>query len=121
MQLRIYTRGIDLTENIKRQAYEKLDIALDRLEGDIVSISVWLIDTNGPVLGGIDKSCRIVVLLRMQDSIVVEDIDENLGTVIDRTTDRLGVVACQRADIFNTGRKRYRGYVDSDDASEFNW
>ena len=48
MQFSIHAHGIDLTETIKRQAHEKLELALDRLEDDVVSISVFLIDTNGP-------------------------------------------------------------------------
>ncbi len=121
MQLCIHTRGIDLTEAIKRQTYEKLDLALERLGDDIEKIQVSLTDTNGPLLGGIDKSCQIVVSLHQQDAIVVEGIDRHVDTVIDRTTDRLGVVACQRADANNKHRKRYRGYVDSDDVAEFYW
>jgi hypothetical protein len=121
VQFCIYTHGIDLTETIKRQTYEKLDLALDRFEDDIEHISVFLVDTNGPLLGGIDKSCRIVVLIRKQESIVVEDIDENVDVVLDRITDRLGVVASQRADNLKRSRKRYRSSVDADDVYDFNW
>ena len=39
--------------------------------------SVYLVDTNGPFLGGEDKACRIVVQIHDQDSIVVEDCDES--------------------------------------------
>ena len=42
MQPCIYTHGIDLTETIKRQTYEKLELARDRLEDNIVSISADL-------------------------------------------------------------------------------
>jgi hypothetical protein len=98
MQLFIQTSGIDLTDSLKRQTYEKLDMALDRLGADIESISVHLIDINGPFLGGIDKACRIVVSVRDQESIVAEDIDASVSVVVDRTTDRLGVLASQRVD-----------------------
>ena len=54
--------------------------------------SVYLFDTNGPFLGGVDKACNIVVQIHDQDSIVVEDCDESVDGVIDRITDRLGVV-----------------------------
>jgi ribosome-associated translation inhibitor RaiA len=96
MQLCIHAHGIELTDSFKRQTYQKLELALDRLEEQIPTITVYLIDTNGPFLGGVDKACRIVVQIRDQDSIVVEDCDENVDAVIDRITDRLGVVACQR-------------------------
>ncbi len=98
MQLCIHTQGIDLTETIKLKASQKLDLALDRMEDDIVRVSVYLIDTNGPFLGGVDKACRIVVQIQHQDSLVLEDIDENVDVVLDRITDRLGVAASQRMD-----------------------
>ncbi len=121
MQFSIYTHGIDLTEAIKRQTYKRLDVALDCLESDVESIHVRLVDTNGPFLGGVDKACQIIVALREQDTIVVEDIDETVDAVLDRTTDRLGVIACQRLDSLSKQRKRFRGYVDSDDSTEFRW
>ncbi|XZE21017.1 hypothetical protein SH449x_000910 [Pirellulaceae bacterium SH449] len=99
MQMCIHTHGIDLTDAIKRQTYQKLELALDRLENQISDISVTIYDTNGPFLGGVDKACRIEVRIRDQDPIIIEDIDEKVDVVIDRITDRLGVVACQRIDI----------------------
>jgi ribosome-associated translation inhibitor RaiA len=98
MEVCIQAQGIHITDEIKRQMFEKLALALDRLEKDILDVSVCLEDINGPLLGGEDKACRIVVRLRKQDSLVVEDIDESVEMVIDRVTDRLGVIACQRFD-----------------------
>lgn len=106
MQLCIHAHGIELTDSIKRQTYQKLELALDQLEEHIPTISVYLIDTNGPFLGGIDKACRIVVQIRNQDSIIVEDCDESVDVVIDRITDRLGVVACKR---LRTSRRAFVG------------
>lgn len=119
MQLTIHAHGISLTEEIKRQAHQKLDLALDRLGEDVDRISVYLIDTNGPLLGGIDKACRIVVLLHSQDSLVVEDVDKSVDVVIDRITDRLGVAACQRADSLRKNRNPQRRLFDPEDFPSF--
>jgi hypothetical protein len=121
MQLCIHTHGIDLTEKIKRQAYAKLDVALDRLEDVIVSVSVYLIDTNGPLLGGVDKACRIIVQIREQAPLDLEAIDENVDVVLDRSIDRLGVAACQRADSLPGKRRQFRDWVDSEEFSDFKW
>jgi len=118
MQLCIHAHGIDLTEPIKRQAYEKLELALDRLEKQITCISVYLVDTNGPLLGGVDKACRIVVQIDKQESLVVEDCDESVCVVIDRITDRLGVVASQRIDALRRKQGRFRGRLSFNNTTE---
>ena len=114
MQLCIHTHGIDLTDAIKKQTYQKLELALDRLEGQICDIRVTIVDTNGPFLGGVDKACRIEVQIRDQDPIIIEDCDECVDEVIDRITDRLGVIACQRIDICRRTKSQHSGWFQSD-------
>ena len=109
-----------MTEPIIRQAYEKLELALDRLEKQITCISVYLIDTNGPLLGGVDKACRIVFQIDKQESLVVEDYDENVHVVIDRITDRLGVVACQRFEALYGKRRRIQRWRSDDNQNSTN-
>jgi hypothetical protein len=121
MQLCIHSHGIELTDSLKRQTYEKLEFALDRLEEKIRTISVYLFDTNGPLVGGVDKACRIIVQIRDQESIVVEDCDERVDVVIERITDRLGVVACQRIDTRRRAHVGIRSWLigESHDEQEF--
>jgi len=116
MQLCIHVHGIDLTEHNKRQAYEKLELALERLEQEVTCISVYLVDTNGPLLGGIDKACRIVVQIDKQESLILEDCDESVQVVIDRITDRLGVAASQRFEALYGKQIRIRKWllIDND-------
>lgn len=115
MQLLIHAHGINLTESVIRQTYQKLELALDRLEDEIESIDIYLVDTNGPLLGGIDKACRIVVRVRKQDCIEMEDIDVSVDVVIDRITDRLGVAACKRAKLLPRNQKPPRRWLGMDD------
>ncbi len=116
MQFCLHAHGIDLTEEVKRKALQQIDLALDRLEKDIEKVSMYLVDINGPLHGGIDKACRIIVQIRKQDSLVLEDIDANVDVVINRITDRLGVIACTRADSLQRNRNLYRRWlVDSTD------
>lgn len=119
MHYSIQTQGIDLTQRLKRQTYEKLGLALDRLEHEIERIIVILIDINGPLLGGVDKACRIEVKMHHQDPLVVEDIDEKVDEVIERATDRLGVVAGQRADLLRRIHKQKMRLLSADRDTEY--
>lgn len=98
MQLIIHAHGLDLTTRLKRQTYEKIDLALDRIADEVEVVRVFLADTNGPELGGVDKACRIVVTIRQHAPIEVSDMDENVHEVVDRATDRLGIIACECAN-----------------------
>jgi len=118
MQFCIHAHGIDLTERVKRQAYQKLELALDRLEQQVTCISVYLIDTNGPLLGGVDKACRIVVQIKNQDSLIVEDCDESVHVVIERSTDRLGVAASQRIDALKLEQRGFRNWLSYRNTTE---
>lgn len=46
-------------------------------------------DINGPDRGGADKLCRVVLRLKDNSILVVEDLGANMMEVIDRVTDRL--------------------------------
>jgi len=118
VQLSIHAQGIDLTEQVKKQAYQKLELALDRLEQQVTCISVYLIDTNGPLLGGVDKACRIVVQIKNQESLIVEDCEESVHVVIERCTDRLGVVASQRIDALKLKQRGFRNWLSYRNTTE---
>ncbi|MCE3017463.1 MAG: hypothetical protein ACK56W_02430 [Pirellula sp.] len=119
MQLFIYAHGIDLSESVIRQTHQKLQLALDRLEEHIETIHVYLVDNNGPLLGGIDKLCRIVVQVRKQECIEMEDIDSRMDAAIDRLTDRLGVAASKRAETLLRHSKPARRWLGFDDSIVF--
>ena len=119
MQVFIHSHGINLSESVIRQTYQKLELALDRLEEDIETIHVYLVDTNGPLLGGVDKSCRIVVQVRRQDCIEMEDIDSHVDAVIDRLTDRLGVAASRRVEALLRNKKTTRRWLGFDESLVF--
>jgi len=116
MRLCIHTHGVLLTDALRRFASEKLHIALERLQGRVQKIQLHLIDTNGPNRNGRDKSCRVVVQIHHQKSLVLEDHDSNLGIVIDRITDRLGVAVHRRADRLRI--KRAKSWRDSPMSNE---
>ena len=115
MQLCIHTQGVEVDENFRTMAKQKLDLALDLLEDRVKKISIYIIDTNGPERGGEDKFCRVVVNIHKQDSLVLEDRDASVGVVVDRITDRLGVAACRRAEKLRDKRVKpshWKPYVD---------
>ena len=111
MRLSIHTKGVVLSEELRRFASEKLAVALERLVGSVQMIQLHLTDTNGPDRNGPVKSCRVVVQINNQESLIVEDCDESVYIVIERSTDRLGVAASQRMDAMKIENREFRNWL----------
>lgn len=76
--------GPDLREEVERRVY----FALGRFADVIRKVEVSVADVNGP-RGGIDKSSRIVVLLKPAEEVVAEATDVTVMAAIDRTCYRV--------------------------------
>lgn len=94
----------DLTAHVER----RLRFALSRFSGRIRRVNVFLADQNGP-RGGIDKTCRIVVLLRDGGSVVAEVNDVDWIIAVDRATTRIGHTTSRDLARRRAGRRGIRG------------
>jgi putative sigma-54 modulation protein len=96
----------DLTAHIER----RLRFALSRFSGRIRRVNVFLADQNGP-RGGIDKTCRIVVILRDGGNVVAEVNDVDWVIAVDRATTRIGHSTGRDLARRRAGRRTTRGAV----------
>lgn len=85
----IHIRGVGLALNSGDRDYlrRKLDTKLGKFGEAIERASVRIEDVNGP-RGGIDKVCRIKVVLSGLPSVLVEERHASLQGAMDRTLDR---------------------------------
>ena len=67
----IRPRGLELGESQHEYIRRKLDRRLGRFAPVIDRVSVRVTDVNGP-RGGVDKSCRVKVVLKQMETVVVE-------------------------------------------------
>jgi len=58
---------------------------------------VRLSDVNGP-RGGVDKCCRIQIILKGLPDVVIEDVEADLYVAIDRATERAGRTVVRKVD-----------------------
>lgn len=87
MHLDIQTNGFSITDGIRDYTKRRMQFAVDRNDGHIMSARVRLSDINGP-RGGVDKCCQIDLALAGQNNIVIEDTEADLYVAIDRASDR---------------------------------
>ncbi|OGA61660.1 MAG: 30S ribosomal protein S30 [Betaproteobacteria bacterium RIFCSPLOWO2_12_FULL_65_14] len=103
MQIDIQTHGFALSDALRDYTERRLRFALARAAERVRRIKVGLSDINGP-RGGIDKRCRIRVMFRGLDAVLIEDTEADLYVAIDRAADRVWRTVVRRL-----GRRGGRG------------
>jgi ribosome-associated translation inhibitor RaiA len=89
MRLEIRRRNVPATAALREHIERRILFALARFSNRVARVTVRVSDVNGPH-GGLDKLCRIMVVLRGARNVQVEDLDAGLYAVIDRAADRAG-------------------------------
>ena len=96
-----------LTDAIENRVRERLWFTLSRITQRVRRVLVTLSDLNGP-RGGIDKRCLIEVRLNARRKIIIEDVQPDLYTAIDRATGRAARTVMRRLTM-NITRSRRQG------------
>jgi putative sigma-54 modulation protein len=86
--------GVELTAETRESLESRLAQALSCFGRRIQKVNAFFSDLNGPK-GGVDKLCRVVVHLKRQPTLVIEDRDSELSHLIDRVIDRVGQTAAR--------------------------
>jgi ribosomal subunit interface protein len=89
MRILIKTSDFSLTDALRDHAERRLRFALTFCDDRIRQVTVRLSDINGP-RGGIDKCCRLQVIMDGLPEVVIEDIEANMYVAIDRAANRAG-------------------------------
>jgi len=105
MELIISATGLDLPPHMIRSLSQRLDLAVDRLETVLQKITVHLerkqesmASQSAQRADTFHLACRIHLTIENNDPIILDDRDDNLYELLDRVTERLGVIVSKRAD-----------------------
>jgi len=107
MQFEIHTKNIRISHPLRVHIERRLSFALERFAVRITRVCVWLGDQNGPK-GGVDKRCRVAIVLLPSTTIVMEDQDASIYTAIDRVADKAGRCIGRRLKRQTSGRRDIR-------------
>lgn len=111
MQFEIHGKDIPITEQLRGHIQRRLSFALERFATQIREVRVSVGDLNGP-RGGVDKRCRVAIVLIPSKTIVIEKRDSSLYVAVDRVGDRAGTCI---------GRRLKRGRNPGQDARISEW
>ena len=106
MRLTIQATGFQLTQALRTHTELRVATALGWASEHIRQLHVFLSDINGP-RGGVDKRCRLQVVLGSGREVIIEDLEADLYVAINRATDRADravVRQIQRSRAFSNQR-----------------
>lgn len=98
MQIQVHVKGIARAAALRRFALEKLQDALERYGHGVDTLRLHLDDINGPDRGGIDKLGRLVIRLKDDSVLVIEELGGDAARVIDRVVARARSHLSQQAN-----------------------
>ena len=103
MELEVRIEGTDAADAVRRYTARRMHFALGRFAARVGRIVVRISDVNGP-RGGVDQCCHIRAELLPSGRVVLQQVDADLFTAIDRASER--VVQAFRRDIQRTREAR---------------
>jgi putative sigma-54 modulation protein len=106
MNMNASALDFSLTPAIERHIENRVALALQHAARSINSVAVRLHDING-TRGGVDKSCRIVALLRDRATVVVEAVDRDLYAAVDAAATKLKEAVRRRTRRRRTLRREH--------------
>jgi len=89
--IHVQARGFALSDAIRQYAEKRLRFALPLDHKRVLRVALTLSDVNGP-RGGVDKKCRIQVVLKGRASLVIEDTQPDAYVAMDGASER--IAAC---------------------------
>ena len=111
MRFEIRDRGFKVAEGLRGYVGLRLMSELDHHVRHVDSVTVCLSDVDAPE-GGIERRCRMVVLLASSGEVAAEETDAGLYAAIDRTAERLAIgvaLALARRSVASAPIRQLRG------------
>lgn len=90
MQIEVRGHGVEVSAALRAHVERRLRFALDRCRERVDAVYVVLRDLNGAARRGVDKECRIAVVLRTSGSVAAHARRADLYAAIDVAAGAVG-------------------------------
>ena len=97
MRIDIHSSKFALTESLRSHIERRVQFALSWAYHRLPHIQLRLDDVNGPK-GGVDKVCRIQIPVAGGKPVVIEEIQADMVTAIDRAIERAARTISRRIE-----------------------
>lgn len=106
MHFTLRAQGVDVNEALRQEIERRLMFALDRQRPQLVQVSVFVADLNGP-RGGVDKLCQVSAAVKGRTPLSALERSTNLLSGLSRAARRLA----RRIDASSKSRRALRSRV----------
>ncbi len=89
MRIQVQVKGLVRATKLRSFAIDRLRATLGRFDHAVREVNVRMHDINGPNRGGVDKLCRVVLRLRDDSVLVIEELGASTMESIHRAADRV--------------------------------
>lgn len=110
MKIQVNARRLRLTKALTQYVKRRLKFALGPQFDHVTRVDVTLSDINGPK-GGEDKRCQVLLKIKGQSEVVIEDTHSHLYAAIDRAASRASQTATKRVERLRHKAKRIKTAV----------
>jgi putative sigma-54 modulation protein len=104
VQLKVKTRGVDLTADLLRIVRGSVSAAVGRFADRVSEVFVWIEDTNGP-RGGLDTRCRMTLRLNQGGRLTASAVATNEFSAVGRAANRARVQFVRALKKRHSGRR----------------
>lgn len=107
MKIQVNTRHFALTKELKKYVKRRLKFALGSRFEQVRRVEVTLSDINGPK-GGEDKRCQVLLKMKGQSDVVIDDVQSHMYPAIDRAANRASQAVTKRVSRLRHKAKRIK-------------
>jgi len=105
MKVSIQAKDFTLTDSIMAYVKDRINFLFRSRFNQIQKITVRLSDVNGP-RGGVDKRCKVTIVLPRLNQVVIEDVQSDLYVAIFRAIDRASRTVNRRLNRLQDKKRR---------------
>lgn len=106
MDIDVRIQNSDLGAAVRNYAVRRIRFAMGRFASRVGRIVIRISDVNG-ARGGIDQCCRVTAEVLPSGRVVVEQVDADLFTAIDRSCERVGQAFRRRIERVRNGKTQH--------------
>lgn len=105
MTIDVRSVHLEMTEGLRQHTMDRFEFLNQRFQHMIRSVSIKLVDDNGPRKGP-DKVCKVVATLRNSTQVVVEQMGSDLYNAIDIAAGRFKQVLGRKVNRLPKSHRR---------------